>query len=88
MRLMRRATLPLLALFLAPVASSPGEPRFTVTSRSLATVTVDGGRADGFSVGDRLKVVQGATTIGESRSSPPPSGGLVPGVSSTRPVTG
>ena len=62
--LIRHATL-LLALALASAAPSPGEPRFTVTSRSQATVTVDGGRADGLSVGDRLRVVRGGATIAE-----------------------
>ena len=64
MSILRRATL-LLALALASAAPSPGEPRFTVTSRSQADVTVDGGRADGLIVGDRLRVVRGGVTIAD-----------------------
>ena len=64
MRPIRHATL-LLALVLVSAAPVRGESRFAVTSRSLATVTVDGGRSDGLSVGDRLRVVQGGTTIAE-----------------------
>jgi hypothetical protein len=64
MSLMRQTALPL-ALALVSAIPSPGEPRFTVTSSSQATVTVDGGRADGLSVGDRLRVARGTTTIAE-----------------------
>jgi hypothetical protein len=86
MRTLTRGTLLLLALFLAPAASW-GESRFTVTSRSLATVNVDGGRADGLSVGDRLTVVQGETTIGELEIvSAAERWSLCRVVSSTRPV--
>jgi hypothetical protein len=64
MRPICHATL-LLTLVLASVAPVRGESRFTVTSSSQATVTVDGGRADGLSVGDRLRVARGTTTIAE-----------------------
>jgi hypothetical protein len=63
MRTLLRATL-LLALAL-PAATARAERRFVVTSRSLATVTVDGGRADGLNVGDRLRVLSGSTVVAE-----------------------
>ena len=63
MRTLLRATL-LLALAL-PAATVRAERRFVVTSRSLATVTVDGGRADGLNVGDRLRVLSGSTVVAE-----------------------
>jgi hypothetical protein len=38
---------------------------FTVTTRALATVTIDGGKADGLRVGDRLYVVSDRATVAE-----------------------
>ena len=42
-----------------------GDPTLAVKYRSAGYVYLDGGRAQGLSVGDRLNVVQGADTIGE-----------------------
>ncbi len=61
---LNRATLAL-AVILVAGTSAPAERSFVVTSRGLAGVTVDGGRADGLSVGDRLRVVSGPTTLAE-----------------------
>jgi hypothetical protein len=55
---------PGLVLALEP-APAPAAPTFKVTSRSLAGVSIDGGRAHGVKVGDRLRVVAGATTVAE-----------------------
>ena len=54
-----------LALLLGLAGPVPAEQRFIVTSRGLATLTVDGGRSHGLKVGDRLRVVSGAATIAE-----------------------
>jgi hypothetical protein len=40
-------------------------PAFRVTARGLATITINGGRARGLKVGDRLSVVVGPRDIGE-----------------------
>jgi hypothetical protein len=63
MRLLRRLATLLTLLGLAAFAAA-GQ-RFTVTTRALATVTIDGGKADGLRVGDRLRVVSGLATVAE-----------------------
>ena len=63
MRLLRHLAAVLTLLGLA--ASAPAGQRFTVTARALATVTIDGGKADGLRVGDRLRVVSGQATVAE-----------------------
>ena len=63
MRLLRRLATLLTLLGLA--AFAPAGPRFTVTTRALATITIDGGKADGLRVGDRLRVVSGPATVAE-----------------------
>ncbi|MGE5126299.1 MAG: hypothetical protein ACM3PV_08410, partial [Betaproteobacteria bacterium] len=56
-----------LSAIAAPPSSGPaGEARFRVTGRSLAEVFVDGGRLQGLSPGDRLRVLGGGdATIAE-----------------------
>jgi hypothetical protein len=60
-----RSGVSFLALGLGLVASAPAEQRFTITSRSLATIYVDGGSAHGLKRGDRLRVLSGAAAVGE-----------------------
>jgi hypothetical protein len=47
-----------------PPAPSPGR-RFRVRYRSAQSIYLDGGRADGLDVGDRLRVVSGGTALAE-----------------------
>jgi hypothetical protein len=61
---LKPATLSLtLVLGLAP--SSPAQQKFTVTVRGLATISIDGGGADGLKVGDRLRVMSGPEAVAE-----------------------
>jgi hypothetical protein len=55
----------LLGLLCAAAYSNASERRFVVTSRSLSTVSIDGGRAQAVKVGDRLRVMAGDQVIGE-----------------------
>jgi hypothetical protein len=61
--MLKRAIL-LLAVALAAPSARAARP-FVVTSRSMAEVTIDGGRADGLRAGDRLRVLSGEATVGE-----------------------
>ena len=54
-----------LGLSLVTSAALASDPALAVKYRSAAYVYLDGGRAQGLSVGDHLNVVQGADTIGE-----------------------
>ena len=64
MGILRRVVLSL-ALALAAAAANPAERGFVVTSLGLSTVSIDGGRVQGVSPGDRLRVVAGEKTIAE-----------------------
>jgi hypothetical protein len=54
----------LLTLALAGGARA-ATPSFRVTARGLARITINGGRANGLKVGDRLSVVVGPRDVGE-----------------------
>jgi hypothetical protein len=64
MGILRRVVLPL-ALALAAAVANPADRRFVVTSLGLSTLSIDGGRAQGVSPGDRLRVMAGERTIAE-----------------------
>ena len=64
MGILRRVVLSLV-LALTAVVANPAEKRFVVTSLGLSTVSIDGGRDQGVSPGDRLRVVVGDRTIAE-----------------------
>ena len=64
MNILRRVVLPL-ALAFAAAAANPVETRFVVTSVGRSTVSIDGGRVQGVSTGDRLRVVAGERIIAE-----------------------
>ena len=64
MRILRRVVLSLV-LALAAAVANPAEKRFVVTSLGLSTLSIDGGRDQGVSTGDRLRVVAGDRTIAE-----------------------
>jgi hypothetical protein len=64
MSICRRAVL-LLALAVAAATSAPAEKSFIVTSGGSSTVSIDGGRAQGVSVGDRFRVVDGSRDAAE-----------------------
>jgi hypothetical protein len=61
---LKRIVLPV-ALVLGLALSAPAQQAFIVTVRGLATLTVDGGKADGLRVGDRLRVMSGPATVAE-----------------------
>jgi len=52
-------------LLVAAQAAPAATPTFVVRYRSAANVYLDGGQAEGLSVGDRLAVVVGTETVGE-----------------------
>lgn len=64
MRSLGCAVLPLALLVLPPALVAPAQG-FIVTSRNLASLTIDGGRAQGVSSGDRFRVTRGDTILGE-----------------------
>ena len=64
MGILRRAVLPL-AIALVVAASAFAEKAIVVTSRTPAGVTVDAGRAQGVSKGDRLRVLAQEMTVAE-----------------------
>ena len=64
MRLTALVTL-LFIFTLRSVAPARADEGFNVTSRALASVYLDGGRAQGLALGDRLHVVKGQTPVAE-----------------------
>jgi hypothetical protein len=56
---------PGLALTFLVAVPAPAAESFKVTSRALASVSIDGGRTQGLKVGDRLRVVAGEATVAE-----------------------
>jgi hypothetical protein len=82
----RLALLPALALGMA--AAAPAAPGFRVTSRTLASVSIDAGRAQGLRAGDRLRVVVREATVAELEVvSVTERSASCRTVSATRPVT-
>jgi hypothetical protein len=61
-----RAALLVTALVLGAAGAAPAaSPTFTVRYRSASNVYLDGGKAEGLSVGDRLAVTVGTETVAE-----------------------